>query len=212
MRNKLFITGTLLMFCCSLLFGQTYSKKIVEKTKKRLESKFKSDSLQVKAWDINTFSEYTSRIVGERQREYTPIGVPGDIRFRTASLPISFYRLETDSAGNWKIGTTISLGGSYIWGWGNGTLNSDSSITTEPQFFLGFTGNFGVVQDKNNVAKLAPSLTLGGILGFSTFAVMLGEDVLNKTPIIGVAYNISGFPLLKNLTHFSDYPTRKIGK
>jgi hypothetical protein len=211
MKNIISIVVAMLSIIVSLS-GQTYSKKIINKTKEKQIAKFKSDSLITKSWNISMFSEYRNQIIGEKKREYAPVGVPGDISFRTSGLPISFSRLETDSAGNWKIGQNISLGGSYIWGWGNGTLNPDSSITTEQHFFFGFTGNFGVVQDKNNSTKLSPSITLGGIIGFSSFAVMLGTDVLNKTPIIGIAYNISGFPLLKNLTHFKDYPTKKIGK
>lgn len=125
-------------------------------------------------------------------------GKSTDVWLLTPTLPVTFSRLVKQD-GEWSVGANITIGGSYVFMLGKGTGLSDGSISINPAFFIGITGNIGVVQDfkKNGIES---SFMLGGVVGFSKVSALIGYDLLLDTPIIGIGTQIDLLTITDKLT------------
>ncbi len=176
-------TLTLLLVCLSAsLFAQTYTiDKKVFKSKPEL---LKSQKNLAKAAQISS---------------------PAPVSFSALSMNVTFTELTKDTSGNWKAGQLFSLGTAYLWSWGNGKFNPDSSLTIEQKISIGIGFNFGVTVS-SNTGQLVGGLPIGGLLFYSSFGLFGGYDVLNSRPMLGLSYNFAGLPIISGATHFSKLP------
>ena len=136
-------------------------------------------------------------------REAEELTSPSPVSLQGFALQLTFTQLTKADEG-WKLGNLFAVGESYLWTWGNGKFNPDSSITVESKLSLGFGFNFGIVPDINGV--LVGALPIGGIAQYSSYGVFLGYDILGEVPMIGISYKIPNFPVLAGQTRFNKLP------
>lgn len=114
-------------------------------------------------------------------------GTTYNVRGSTATIPITFGRVEKGSDGQYQVGSAIDLGYGYMWFSGAGTYGADGTMLVEPAFFGGFALNTGV---RNSSPGVGGSASVTGFIGLSKVALSVGYDVVGKSPIIGIATKI----------------------
>jgi hypothetical protein len=115
----------------------------------------------------------------------------------TSTLPVTFSRVEREDD-EWRIGANMSVGGSYVFMTGRGTPQPDGSIRLDPEFMIGPVANLGLTPGDSG--KLDGSLMVGLTVGFSTFAVLGGYDLLLTRPVIGVGIQIQSLTFTQGFT------------
>lgn len=145
---------------------------------------------------INDFSSATTFL---KVTEGMTPGVAYPIKLSTWTIPFTFGRLDKDKAGDWRIGANLAIGAGYIWVHGRGVLNeANESIDVEPHFIYGFAGNFGATNSVDGTSGVTTSLSLGGIVGFRSFAAMVGYDILTESVVLGISQHVDVFSLAKD--------------
>jgi hypothetical protein len=115
----------------------------------------------------------------------------------TTTLPVVFSRLEKED-GDWRLGANMSIGGSYMFVTGKTTPQLDGSYRLDPDFMIGPVANLGITP--GDAGKLDGTLMVGAVMGFSSFAVLGGYDVLLNRPVIGVGIQIQSLTFTQSLT------------
>ena len=116
----------------------------------------------------------------------------------TSTLPVTFSRLERAN-GDWRLGANMAVGGSYIYVTGKATPQVDGSYRLDPQFMFGPVANIGITPGDSG--KLDGTLLVGLTMGFSSFAILGGYDLLLSRPVIGVGVQIQSLTFTDKLTH-----------
>ena len=111
-------------------------------------------------------------------------------------VPLTFSRMEY-SDGTWHVGASMTFGGSALVVYGTGTKQENGDVKFDPKFCFGIAGNIGFVQDNKN--EVAPSLTIGAVVGFSSFTLFGGLDLKGGKPVIGLATKISGIDIWESV-------------
>jgi hypothetical protein len=145
------------------------------------------------------FTSKTIKSLGERTLSKNYLNDPDysgkTILLLTPSFPISFSRLEQDTAKNWRIGPSIGIGGSYFFLVGKGYRNANETVQVEPYFVLGLSIEGGVSQNLQ-APGVVGNLNIGGVLGFyKYFNFLFSYDVLNNRPVYGVGARVDLFTL-----------------
>jgi hypothetical protein len=117
-----------------------------------------------------------------------------DLIILLPSVPITFNKLEKDSAGIWRLGVAVSggVGGTFILG--KATKVEDKLASVDPWIYTGGSINYGVKQNMSNQA--VGSLSISGFIGFSNIAISYSHDVLDGSNFWGISLK---FDVLSNL-------------
>ncbi len=127
----------------------------------------------------------------------------------TETLPVTFGRLEKNADGDWEVGANVSLGISYVYMTGKGTIRSDKSIEVEPQFFIGLTSSIGLTQTAGESKDATESLMFGGVVGFGGFGFMAGYDFLTESSVLGISTQLDFTTITEKLTAIISIGTPK---
>lgn len=139
----------------------------------------------------------------------TSIGDDFDLHGFVPNLPITFSRIDYDSAGKGHLGGAMNIGYSLMYLWAEGTVASKDNYLLRPQFGIGLTGNTGLLQDPNNPSTIMASLSGGVIIGFSGIAFTSQFDILTKRLSFGFSQTFGAGSLINKLTAFDVHITKK---
>jgi hypothetical protein len=123
---------------------------------------------------------------------------PKRAKLWTSTLPVSFARLEK-ADGEWRVGASMALGGSYVFVTGKATPQADGSMRLDPEFMIGPVANIGIAP--GDTGGIDGTLLVGATMGFSSFAILGGYDVLLGRPVIGVGMQIQSLTFTEALTN-----------
>jgi hypothetical protein len=106
----------------------------------------------------------------------------------SSTIPITFSRLEFKD-GDYKLGSSLSLGYGYTWFLGDFVFNESDMIIIDPQFFFGLAADIGLKNDFNS-GKVTGSFVTGGFVGFKSISLFGGYDFLAKSWTMGLGARI----------------------
>lgn len=143
-------------------------------------SKMKAKYASSKKLDKATFKLSPDDITGR-----------GTICLLTPDVTLNFTRIQK-ADGDWKFGGSFTPGISYNLVIGQGTKNTDGSVSVEPYFSFGGFADFGTAQSSTGL--FVPVVDLGGCIGlYKYISVAGGFDVINKHPYFAIGGKISLF-------------------
>ena len=111
----------------------------------------------------------------------------------SATIPLTFSRIEF-KGGDYKLGTTMSLGYGYTWFIGDFRFEQNDKILVDPDLFFGVSADIGLKNDFNT-NKVTGAATVGGFIGIKSFSVFGGYDILAKSWTAGIGAKIDIFTL-----------------
>jgi hypothetical protein len=117
--------------------------------------------------------------------------------FGSITIPFFFSSIEV-YRGKIIVNPTVNLGLGYTWFSGDFIFNENDKITIDPKIFYGLFANTGV---ENGLNLKSGGLFAAGFVGVSSFTLMFGYDIINKSPSIGVGGRIDFYSISQNFLH-----------
>jgi hypothetical protein len=115
------------------------------------------------------------------------------------SITIPFYFSGIEIAGGKiTVSPTVNLGLGYTWFWGDFIFNENDKITIDPKVFYGLFVNTGV---ENGLNLKSGGLIAAGFVGVSSFTLIFGYDIINKSPSLGVGGRIDFYTVSQKFLH-----------
>lgn len=90
------------------------------------------------------------------------------------------------------------MGLGYTWFWGDFIFNENDKITVDPKVFFGVVANTGLESGLNFKEG---GLYASGFIGISSFTLIFGYDIINKSPSLGVGGRIDLYSISQKFLH-----------
>jgi len=113
------------------------------------------------------------------------------------TIPFFFSSIEIVSA-KITVSPTVNLGLGYTWFWGDFIFNENDKITVDPKVYFGLFANTGL---ENGLGLKSGGLITAGFVGVSSFTLIFGYDIINKSPSLGVGGRIDFYTVSQKFLH-----------
>jgi hypothetical protein len=97
-----------------------------------------------------------------------------------------------------SVTTTLSIGLGYTWFWGDFIFNENDKITVDPKVFFGLAATTGL---SNGLNLEKGGLYVTGFIGVSSFSILFGYDIINKSPTLGLGGRIDLYSISQKYLH-----------
>ena len=123
-----------------------------------------------------------------------PPGTICSIAMISPTVPISFTKLEFNN-GKVKLGPAMDAGLGGVFLFGTATYEKNG-IKVDPGFFVGASVNGGAAEKFASPGELTGKFSVSAFGGFSSIAMSVGYDFVERTKFFGLATHIDTFSLL----------------
>jgi len=118
-------------------------------------------------------------------------------RMGSITIPYFFSSIEI-AHGNITVSPAVNLGLGYTWFGGDFIFDENDKIIVDPKLFYGVFANTGL---ENGLSLKRGGLYAAGFVGVSSFTLIFGYDIINKSPSIGVGGRIDFYSISQNFLH-----------
>lgn len=125
------------------------------------------------------------------------------------SITIPFFFSSIELAKNTlTVAPAVNIGLGYTWFWGSFIFNENDKITVDPKAYFGVMANTGL---QNGLNLKTGGVFSGGFIGVSSFTLIFGYDIVNKTPSLGIGGRFDLYSISQKYLHLIGkiHPLRK---